>query len=343
MAAPVTRWSSSWPGTAPRVTVVVSTFSRAGLLGELLRALERQTLPRDDFEVVVADNGSTDGTWDVLVDAVVASPLRLLAARLPANRGAAGGRNAALGHGRAAIVAFTDDDCLPQPRWLAALVATVDAGADVVQGRTEPDPTPGPWPQPWARTVWILEPSWLFETCNVAYRRSALDAAGGFTEHDPMTQRHSGRAFGEDVLLGWRVVDAGARFAFCDEAVVHHRWMPGSYRGWLAEMRQLRHFPALTKRAPGIARSFWRDPFLSRRTAATGLALAGVAAAAIGRGPVRLLGALAAGPWFVEAVPRARVRRGRPLPVRLGQVALADAVASVSLLEGSVRSGRLLL
>ena len=54
-----------------------------------------------------------------------------------------------------------------------------DAPHVVVQGRTEG------WPEddrhdPWARTVWVLRPTWLFETCNVAYRRRDVELAGGF-------------------------------------------------------------------------------------------------------------------------------------------------------------------
>ncbi len=342
--------SPGWARTAPSVSVVVSTYGRAAFVPELLAALEAQDLGPDVFEVVVVDNGSGDDTWDVLTRLAPASPLALLGLRLATNRGAGGGRDAGLARARADLVAFTDDDCLPTPGWLAGLLAVAGGGFDVVQGRTEPDPTPGPWPQPWARTIWILEPSWLHETCNIAYRRAALVEAGGFGVGDDLTARASGRASGEDVRAGWRVLDAGGRFAFAPAAVVHHRWMPGSFRDWLTELRQLRDFPRLLERCPGMARTRWRGPFLSARTAATYPAVVGALLAVApgpgrgsgsGRGPVRrLVGAALTVPWLLDALPRARVRHGRPVPIRLVQIAVGDVVAVASLVEGTVRTGR---
>src|SRR4030088_3234118 len=68
--------SAAWDEpSVPRVAVVVATFNRARFLPELVAALEVQTLPLQDFEVVVADNASVDDTSDVLRRLTAGTPL----------------------------------------------------------------------------------------------------------------------------------------------------------------------------------------------------------------------------------------------------------------------------
>ena len=322
--------------------MVVSTVDRAGFLPGLLAALEAQRAA-PPFEVVVADDGSSDDTWEVLRRSAAQTSLPLRAVRLRDNAGAAAGRNAGVAHARAPVVAFTDDDCLPTPGWLAALVEAFephDGGrtVDVVQGRTEPEPVEPPGT--WARSLWVTGPTPWMETCNIAYRRSAFDAAGGFAPDDALLGRAGrGQGFGEDTLLGHQVLAQGGRRVFAPAAVVHHRWRPGSFGDHVAERRLLALFPALARRVPAVADSLWAGVFLSRRTAAVDLAVVAVAGAVVTRRPVWLAGAL---PWLSASWGPARARRGA-LPLRLGQAAVADAAGLVALLRGSVRHRRLVL
>lgn len=320
------------------MAVHVPTYDRCGFLPMLVERLAAQTLAPERFEVVVVDNGSHDDTWDVLRGLVEGSALRIAARRLPANRGPAGARNAAVATSRAPLLAFTDDDCLPEPGWLEALLAAADA-ADLVQGRTEPDRSLPP-AGAWARTIRIAGPTPLFETCNIAYRRTAFEAAGGFDESDPVSARPGGRAFGEDALLGAAVLAVGGRRAFAPDAVVHHRYLPGSFVGHVREMRNLAGFPALARRSPALAAACWHRVFLTPRTAAFDLGVLGVLGAVIGRRPVL---ALATAPWVAQTLPLVREHGGRSAAVRLAQLAVADAVGAASLVEGSLRHGRLLL
>ncbi|HEU5083324.1 MAG TPA: glycosyltransferase [Acidimicrobiales bacterium] len=304
----------------------------------LVERLAGQTLAPHRFEVVVVDNGSRDGTWEVLQRLVSGSTLRIAARRLPTNRGPAAARNAAVASSRAPLLAFTDDDCLPEPGWLEALVSSAD-GADIVQGRTEPDRTQ-PRAGVWDRTIRIDAPTALFETCNIAYRRSAFDGAGGFDESSTISARPGGRAFGEDALLGAAVVAGGGRRAFAPDAVVRHRYLPGTFGDHVREMRNLAGFPALVRASPALAAACWHRAFLTRRTASFDAGVVGLLAAVARRRPGL---ALAAAPWVVQTLPLARERGGRPVPVRLAQLALADAVGAASLVEGSIRHRRLLL
>jgi hypothetical protein len=172
----------------------------------------------------------------------------------------------------------------------------------------------------------------------VAYRRDAFDRAGGFDEHDPVLHPHTGRAFGEDALLGATVLRGGDRRAFASDALVHHRCVPRTFAEHLADQRQLRLFPALARRTPLLADLFFRRVFLNRTTAKFDAGVVGLVMALLLRHPLPLL---ASGPWLAHRVKTTRWFRGGP---RLfAKYAVSDAVATASLVEGSVRYGRPLL
>ena len=337
--AAVVAESAAWDGPTPQVAAVVATYQRAGFLAELVAALEAQDLPPADVEVVLVDNGSTDGTADELARLAATTSLRLRVVRMERNRGPAPGRNAGVRATRAPIVAITDDDCLPTPGWLRGILAAFADGADVVQGTVHADPVGRETMGPWDHTIWVTVPTPFFETCNVAYRRSAFDRAGGFDEDDPLLHPPSGRAFGEDACLAWEVQRTGGRAAFTSEALVHHRCIPSTYERWLADQRELAGFPGLARRSPLVARMFVGGLFLSRRSARFDLAVASLVAAVLLRRPVLVVLTL---PWawmrWKDAVRAGRSRRAAP--ALLARLAWSDTVALGALLRGSVRHRR---
>jgi hypothetical protein len=324
--------SRAWPAAHPQVTVVVSTHNRADLLSGLLDALDKQT--GVDAEVVIVDNGSSDRTWAVLRQRCESALLPMHALRVEAHDGPGVPRNTAIAAGRAPLIAFTDDDCLPEPTWLAALVAAFDDPNTVlVQGVTLPEPDG--WGGPWGRTLHVTAPSGLYETANLAARREAVEAVGGFAS----TRLLAGRAFGEDVVLGTAISQLG-RFRFAHDAVMRHRVMPGSYRTFVEERWRLRGFPALLNEVPELRAEATAGIFLSRRTAVTDAGVAGVVVAAVTR---RSLPLLAAVPWVLRVWRESAGRPGRPRLFRLVQVAVADLVGMGALAVGSARSRQPLL
>ena len=330
--------AAAWEGPAARIAVIVPTRDRAPLIVELLSALEAQDLPRAAFEVVVADDGSTDDTWGTLADVAARTSLRLRAVRLPTSAGPAAARNAAAAASRAPLLAFTDDDCHPVPEWLSTLARAFDGDVDIVQGRTLPDPLA---PRgPWDRIVVIERPTPLYETCNIAYRRSAFEQAGGFATERPDVARGTRPHFGEDARLGWRVLANGGTASFAPDAMVHHRVWPDDYAGWLREQRRLSLFPSLVRETPGMRRMLWGWVFLGPATAAFDLAVASTAAAAITRLPWLLAGVA---PWVGLRWRGTRWRGGRSPFVRLAQLAVSDAVGLAALTVGSLRARRVVL
>lgn len=335
--APQRCTSEAWDeAAAADIAVHVSTFTRSRFLSMLVERLEAQTLASERFEVVIVDNGSDDDTWAQLRALVPGSRLRIAALRLPVNRGPAAARNAAVAVSRAPLLAFTDDDCLPEAGWLDALLQAAEDG-DVIQGRTEPDAEAT---GAWDRTIRIVGASPLFETCNIAYRRAHFDAVGGFDETNAIAARPGARAFGEDVLLGAAAVAAGARHVYADGAVVRHRYLPATYGDHVREMRNLAGFPALAREAPPLGDALWLGVFLTPRTAAFDLGVVAVLAALVRRRPAYLLGAV---PWIAQTLPMTLEHGGRNRLVRLAQLGVADAVGAASLLGGSLRHRRAVL
>jgi hypothetical protein len=318
--------SPAWEQAAPAASVVIATHDRAAFLGELLGSLGRCAPPAGGFEVVLVDDGSTDGTWAELERLLQGSALPVLALRIAATGGPSVPRNTGALRARGRTLLLTDDDCLPDPGWVASLVQA--SGTSVAQGRTRPGP--GPRPGPWDRSIDITGISGLFETCNLGMPRAAFLAAGGF----PVIGVAS-RGFGEDVVLGHRLTRHQPA-TYCPAAVVHHRWLSTSYAQHLAGRRRLAGFPLLAKEIPALRKHLLLGVFLSPRSAAADAAVVGVLGVAAGR----RRGWLAVLPWLALVIGEAQHRPGRPLPVRIAQVALADGVGATSLVASSIRHRR---
>ena len=324
--------SPRWDGPTREVAVVVSTHGRSGYLRGLLDRLDRQDAP--SFEVVVVDNGSRDDTWEVLTSWAARTHLPVLGLRVDFRDGPAVPRNTGVARTSSPVLAFTDDDCLPAADWLSRLLPALDdPGVAAVQGQTRPEADG--WGGPWGRSLTVQAVTGLCETANLACRRADFLAAGGF----PSRRLLSGRAFGEDVLLGAALARRG-RVVLRQDAVVEHRVLPGSYRDFLRERHRLGGFPLLARAVPQLRSSALGGVFLSRRTAAADAGIVGVVGSVLLRRPALALAAL---PWALASWHGAAGRPGRPRVVRATQVAAGDVVGLAGLVEGSIRARRLLL
>ncbi|MBV9279479.1 MAG: glycosyltransferase [Chloroflexi bacterium] len=206
------------------VSVVVPTRNRAGLLPDLLAALAIQTYPA--YEVVVVDDASDDRTPDLL--AAWAGPGRL-ALRLDTPAGSYAARNRGWRAARGGVITFTDDDCLPQPGWLAALAAALrESDAPGVQGVTLAGPGEI---TPFTHQIEQRRPGPPYRTCNIAYRRGVLERLGGFDDH---------LRWYADNIFGLRARGLGP-IAFAPEAVVNH---PPRRREWRDRQAWLARFEA---------------------------------------------------------------------------------------------------
>jgi glycosyltransferase involved in cell wall biosynthesis len=323
--------SAAWAEAARDISVVVATYQRNEFLAELLERLEDQTA---SIEVVIADDGSGDDTWSTLQRLVATTSLPLLALRLDHSGGPSIPRNTAAINARGSVIAFTDDDCLPDAGWAAAITAGLGDGTTVVQGATRPtNERHGRWD----RTVSIAAPTGLFETCNLGVTREAFLEAGGF----PVVEIVAGlpRGFGEDVLLGSRASGLGA-FAWVPDAVVEHRWITATFADHLDGRRRLVGFPWLAREVPEVAGRLRFGMFLSTRTMQYDTAVASVLLSAITRRPLLLAGML---PWLRSRLSAVRAQPGRGVVAQFAQEAVADTVGFGALVRGSIRHRRAVL
>jgi glycosyltransferase involved in cell wall biosynthesis len=211
--------------TFPLISVIVPTYNRLPLLQQALACLLQQTYPADRYEIVVVDDGSTDGTSAYLNDAADGAPLRIIR---QANGGPAAARNAGVRAARGEWLAFTDDDCQVTTGWLAALARAL-APDRAVGGPILPAASAHRLhrfylashhihPQQSAGSVNVLF------SCNMALHRRALLAAGGF---DPAFTYPGG----EDLDLSYRLQELGVRLTCAPGASLYHHY-PTTWRAF---------------------------------------------------------------------------------------------------------------
>ena len=292
-------------------------------IGRTLECLRGQQAPFE-YEVLVVDDGSRDRTPDIA--AAAGEPVRLLS-QDPA--GPAAARNRGCAAARGAALAFCDADCFPEPGWLASGVRALEQ-ADLVQGRVGPDP--GAVLGPFDRSLWIDHEVGLWETASLFVSRELFDRVGGFED---WLRPVAGKAMAEDVWFGWRAKRAGARSAFCAEAVAYHAVFSRGARDYVAERRRARHFPEMVARMPELRQAFlYRRVFLSRRSAALDAALLGAGAGLVLRRAWPLVAVL---PYMGLLRARARPHGRSGAHVAAVEVA-ADLVGAWSLALGSLRT-----
>jgi GT2 family glycosyltransferase len=187
-------------------SVVIPTKNRPTDLSRCLRALAQQETARR-YEVIVVDDGSSPGLRSTALEGPVTA--RILCS---GDVGPAAARNRGLRAARAPVILFTDDDTAPSPRWIESACTFLDAHADHI-GVEGPTVSP-PFDALYERSVQNYRPG-AYWTCNIAYRRDALDRLGGFAEVFPAPHC-------EDLDLGLRALGLGPIGFVADMMVMHY-------------------------------------------------------------------------------------------------------------------------
>ena len=209
--------------TWPHVSVIVCAYNAADTIEDCLSSLERLTYP--DFEIILVNDGSRDRTGEI---ARQHPTVRVV--DIP-NGGLSNARNVGLAHATREVVAYTDADTRVDPDWLTHLVQPF-LTSDVV-GSGGPNVVPAddsPMAQCIARapggpTHVLLDDRTAEHVpgCNMAFRREALLAIGGF---NAVYLRA-----GDDVDVCWRLQARGWKIGFAASALVwhHHRATVNAY------------------------------------------------------------------------------------------------------------------
>jgi len=197
------------------ISVIVPAYDAEETVGLCLDALASQTVCRDAYEIIVVDDGSTDGTLSVAAghDVVVLHQ---------AHAGPAVGRNLGAGEARGDLLLFTDADCVPAPDWIEQLAgAFADPQVVGAKGayRTHQKALVARFVQleyeeRYARMLPLPQIDFV-DTYSAAYRRDVFLENGGFDARFPT-------ASVEDQELSFRLAAQGYRLVFVPEAVAYH-------------------------------------------------------------------------------------------------------------------------
>ena len=244
-----TRSSSEESVQTVRVSVIVPVYNRSDQLRQLLTALAQQSLPREWFEVMICDDGSSEDLSRVLSETTGLQIVHLRQER----RGPGEARNLGLAHARGEILAFTDSDCLPGRDWLRALNQAMECPsvglvggrigyreAQFLSGRCLNFLMSSTLGAAGARDPrGLVHMEFYPRAGNLAVRRSLAQSVNGF----------SGARHGEDLEFSHRIREQGVEVRFVPEAAVVHNERRGFsqmaseafWKGW-ARVRLTRLF-----------------------------------------------------------------------------------------------------
>lgn len=229
----------------PKISVVIATRGRPELLRRCLAAVLAQRIDPEAYEVVVVDDGPDDETR-IVVEALAPSTgvprLRYLVPRK--GHGPAVARNVGWRAAYGDLIAFTDDDTIPDPDWLACGARALEGGQVAVAGRIRVPPLSEPGKRPTDHELMTrgLE-SAEFATANAFVRRTALQRIEGFDERFQ-------RAWREDSDLQFRLERDVGPVGHCEEAVVEHPVRPEPWGVCLRQQRNTYFEPLLYKKHP---------------------------------------------------------------------------------------------
>jgi GT2 family glycosyltransferase len=200
---------------ARSVSIIIPTFNGATRIGSCLDALLRQTAG-DDAEIIVVNDGSTDNTAEVVESY---SGVRLIT---QVNAGPAAARNRGASEARGTIILFTDDDCVPMPGWLEAMLEPFE-DADVVGAkgvyRTRQKTLVARFVQidyeDRYRLMSAHDSIDFIDTYSAAFRRDRFLEMTGYDTSFPV-------ACAEDIELSYRMSARGWKMKFVPNAVVYH-------------------------------------------------------------------------------------------------------------------------
>lgn len=234
------------------VSVVVPTYRRPGLLGRCLTALKAQDLREQEFEVLIVDDANLQETRTQVENFAKTArmPVRYVPV-LTEPHGPATARNIGWRAARGKIIAFTDDDTVPDPSWLSGGVAAFQPNVIAIWGRLI---MPGPRaPAGYARDAAELERA-EFATSNCFCRKEVLEAVGGFDERFIAAWQVDSDLFFSLLKYAGERQDQNLEIIHAPEAIVIHPIRPTPWGMSLKQQRKSMYNALLYKKHPDLYR-----------------------------------------------------------------------------------------
>lgn len=226
----------------PKVSVVVAFYNAARTLDDCLNSLQKLRYP--NFEVICVNDGSTDGSAEILKR----YPFRSITTP---NRGVSAARNEGLRAATGDIIAYIDSDARADGDWLNYLVATYQESDVGGVGGPNPVPPEDGWiaqcvfRAPGGPTQVMLNDRHAehIPGCNMSFSKSALEQIGGF---DPTFTKA-----GDDVDICWRLLERGYKLGFSPSAIVWHHRRPSVTAYWRQQVGYGEAESLLERKHPG--------------------------------------------------------------------------------------------
>lgn len=220
------------------VSVIICTYNRSELLLSTIHSLLNQSFPHDQYEIIIVDNNSTDGTRKI-VDEIMLTSCVTVRYIFEAQQGLSFARNRGICEAKGDFVVFVDDDIEAELLWLENIIDSFSDDQIVAAG--------GPLRPLWlsSRPEWLTD-SWLdylsvseFEKAsstgffsdpdapwgaNMAFRRSVFVEVGYFATS--LGRQETNLLSGEEYELFCRIYANGFKIAFAKGAVVKHKILP---------------------------------------------------------------------------------------------------------------------
>ncbi len=266
------------------ISVIVATHNRRHLLERTLAAFERQDWPPEDMELLVVDNGSTDGTAQWLAARLAAGAwpqVRLLHESRPGKSHAV---NRGVAHATGSLLLFTDDDVVPDTGWVGAMArAMEESGADFGVGRVLPlwEAPPPAWLSPALYGVLAIPDNGPVRLrvapgcnehvmpigANMALRASVIARIGGWRAE--LGKLRNTLRSGEDHEFFLRMLSARLEGVYEPSASVGHlvpadRLTRGYFRRWMRDNGRVvaalnRRYPQQVPALLGVPRYLWGE------------------------------------------------------------------------------------
>jgi glucosyl-dolichyl phosphate glucuronosyltransferase len=258
------------------LTVCLCTHNRPRYVADCLDGLIRQTAPRERFSTLIVDSGSTAAVHAELGDMADRYPnTTLIRLDLP---GVSLARNAGAEAAQTRYIAYIDDDAIPDPTWVAAILDALDQPEPLpalIGGRILPKweaPLPPWWPASLRGVLSIIEHQGRGEyrgpdvpaklepyAANMIVDAGLLLRCGGFGGN---FGRHGTTLLSdEEVQLAWRLQDLGHSVRYDSRIVVHHQIQASRFRPeWLLSRLYWQGFSTvLTRKTLGYGSAVWRE------------------------------------------------------------------------------------
>jgi glycosyltransferase involved in cell wall biosynthesis len=228
-----------------KISVVIPTYKRPHLLKKCLSALLHQKFNKREYEIIVVSDGP-DAETRQLIDAIIkthVTAIRFLS--LPLKKGPAAARNYGWLNARGRIIAFTDDDCLPDEYWLKEINDHINTDSvEAITGRVKVPLSQRP--TDYEQNTAGLEKA-DFITANCACTKAALLKTGGFDEQFSMAWR-------EDSDLEFKLISEHIPVRKIESAIVIHPVRKAKWGISILEQKKTLYNALLYKKFPDLYR-----------------------------------------------------------------------------------------